>query len=638
MPIALEHICLGCYRLHYYSQVRNERSFLFAQSNEEPIAICRTIVPGHDDFVFKGFSRFSRYYTDCELQTKRWIIRELPSDGVFVDIGANVGILSACAAIKATAGVVIAIEPTDTFSLLVDNLAQPSLNLCQLHLNKIAIGSQTETRDDEIFQIWGSAPVKEKFNFKKLDDLLHEYELKKIDVIKIDVDGYELEVLKGAIETLNFYSPRVIVEINEAMATRNTTHQQIFDFMLDQRYSSAHILDGSNFVFQKTWLPGEPWPNRISISTEREPFQFQNRGQLLKQSRVTKDCFDYTNHEVQVSDNEQHADIQGNLPAWNYAASFRIFEESSITERVVLRIEGALEEGEVGMAALSSDGSSFLSNEYVVDKKGNFEVELFVQDFKNRIVMRPVKRGCFQLRISNVTAYEVCQSRLSPDKTISSIPITDSEELFRRLGFVDHSYAMPWLPHSDLGYLMEQATAHFLATFYQIIKPRRHFEIGTWEGFGSQLALQNGAQEVWSLEKYEHANLEYGSRYFKFEEDFKPGWMISASNQNKFHQMFGTSRSISAQTFEPGFFDSILIDGSHIEQDVIDDTNLAVSMTKPGNFVIWDDFPIFSNSISRAREGVLQAIQKSLPELSNCFDLYAVQGTSLLVGVRKNVP
>lgn len=634
----LEHICLGCYGLHHYSRIRNERGFLFPQSKYEPLVTCRTTVPGHDDFEFVGFSRFSQYYTDCELQTKRWILRELPSDGVFVDIGANVGILSACAAIKATEGVVIAIEPTDTFSLLVDNLSKPSLNRCRLHLKKIAIGSQTETREDENFQIWGAAPVKEKFIFKKLDDFLHDYDLKKVDVIKIDVDGYELEVLKGAMETLNFYSPRVIVEINEAMATRNTTHQQIFDFMLDQRYSSAHILDGSNFVFQKTWIPGEPWPNRISISSEREPFQFKKRGQLLKQSLVTTECFDYIHDEVDVKADEQHVNIVGSLPAWNYAASFRIFEGSNIPERVVLRIEGALDEGEVGIAALNSDGSSFLSNEYVIDKKGNFEAELFVQDFNKKVVIRPVKLGSFQLRISEVTAYEIGRSRLSPDKTISSIPITDSEELFRRLGFIHSAYAMPWLPQSDLGYLMEQTTAHFLATFYQIVKPRRHFEIGTWEGFGSQLALQNGAQEVWSLEKYEHSNLEYGSRYFKSEADFKPGWMISASNQNRFHQLFGTSRTISAQLFGPGFFDSILIDGSHIEQDVIDDTNLAISLTKRGNFVIWDDFPIFANSITRTREGVLQAIQKSLPELISCFDLYAVQGTSLLVGVRKIVP
>lgn len=634
----LEQVCLGCYGLHHYSWIRNERGFLFPQSKYEPLAICRTTVPGHDDFEFVGFSRFSKYYTDCELQTKRWILRELPSDGVFVDIGANVGILSACAAIKATAGVVIAIEPTDTFSLLVDNLSKPSLNRCQLHLNKIAIGSETETREDEIFQIWGAAPVKEKFIFKKLDDFLHDYDLKKVDVIKIDVDGYELEVLKGAIETLNFYSPRVIVEINEAMATRNTTHQQIFDFMLDQRYSSAHILDGSNFVFQKTWIPGEPWPNRISISSEREPFQFKKREQLLKQSLVTTECFDYIHDEVDVKANEQYVNILGSLPAWNYAASFRIFEGSNIPDRVVLRIEGALDEGEVGIAALNSDGSSFLSNEYVIDKKGKFEAELFVQDFNKKVVIRPVKRGSFQLRISNVTAYEIGNSRLSPDKTISSISITDSEELFRRLGFIHSAYAMPWLPQSDLGYLMEQTTAHFLATFYQIVKPRRHFEIGTWEGFGSQLALQNGAHEVWSLEKYEHSNLEYGSRYFKSKADFKPGWMISASNQNRFHQLFGTSRTISAQLFEPGFFDSILIDGSHFEQDVIDDTNLAISLTKRGNFVIWDDFPIFANAITRTREGVLQAIQKSLPELTNCFDLYAVRGTSLLIGVRKIVP
>lgn len=595
------------------------------------------MMPGHDDYVFVGFSRFAQYYIDCELQTKRWILRELPTDGVFVDIGANVGILSACAAIKATSGMVISIEPTDTFSLLVDNLSLPSLNKCRLHLKNVAVGSKTETREDEIFQIWGTSPLKEKFAFKKLDDLLYEYDLKRLDLIKIDTDGYELEVLKGAIETLNRYSPKVIVEINEAMVTRHTTHQQIFDFMLDQRYSSAHILDGSNFLFQKTWLPGEPWPNQISVSSEREPLQFCERGRLIEQSPVSTIHFDYMHNDVEVSADAQGVNILGSLPAWNYAASFRIFEGLQIPQGVVLRIEGALEEGEVGIAVINLDGSSFLSNESVIEKRGGFEVDLFVNNFSNRIVIRPIKLGRFQIRLNQVTVYEIGKSRLYPDQTVPSIPIVDSKELMRRLGFDTLTFKMPWLPHSDSGYLMEQTTAHFLAIFYQLMKPRRHFEIGTWEGFGSQLALQNGAQEVWSLEKYEFVNLEYGSRYFRSEDEFKPGWMISASNQNRFHQIFGTSRSMDAQLFEPGFFDSILIDGSHVEQDVIDDTNLALSLTSAGNIVMWDDFPMLSNAITRTSEGVLQAIQKSLPVLVESFDLYSIRGTSLLLGIRKVV-
>jgi hypothetical protein len=70
---------------------------MFSQSKNEPVVTCRSTMPGVDDFVFKGFSRFSRHYVNCELQTKRWILRELPDDGVFVDVGANVGILSAWA-------------------------------------------------------------------------------------------------------------------------------------------------------------------------------------------------------------------------------------------------------------------------------------------------------------------------------------------------------------------------------------------------------------------------------------------------------------------------------------------------------------------------------------------------------------
>ena len=83
----------------------------------------KSIMPGFESFSFLGYSVFKDYYPTAELQTKRWILRNLPEDGVFIDVGANVGILSACAALKAIHGEVISIEPTDTFNYLKKNLS-----------------------------------------------------------------------------------------------------------------------------------------------------------------------------------------------------------------------------------------------------------------------------------------------------------------------------------------------------------------------------------------------------------------------------------------------------------------------------------------------------------------------------------
>jgi len=48
---------------------------------------------------------------------------------------------------------------------------------------------------------------------RALDNLFNELKIKKVNVIKIDVEGAELEVLKGLVNTLEKHSPTVIVEI-----------------------------------------------------------------------------------------------------------------------------------------------------------------------------------------------------------------------------------------------------------------------------------------------------------------------------------------------------------------------------------------------------------------------------------------
>ena len=74
---------------------------------------------------------------------------------------------------------------------------------------------------EEIYKL-GCATIHEKNNFenytnykvecKKLDDVIND---KKIGFIKIDVEGHELSVIQGAMNTINKYKPVLLVEIEE---------------------------------------------------------------------------------------------------------------------------------------------------------------------------------------------------------------------------------------------------------------------------------------------------------------------------------------------------------------------------------------------------------------------------------------
>lgn len=46
-----------------------------------------------------------------------------------------------------------------------------------------------------------------------LDYIVKRLKLRRIDLIKIDVEGAELQVLEGSIETLHKYKPWLVVEV-----------------------------------------------------------------------------------------------------------------------------------------------------------------------------------------------------------------------------------------------------------------------------------------------------------------------------------------------------------------------------------------------------------------------------------------
>jgi precorrin-6B methylase 2 len=125
--------------------------------------------------------RFGWYELDTELFLRHAV---RPGD-VVVDVGVNEGVLAVTAA-KLGAGAVIGFDP-DPAPLAI---ARQALEQNQL--------TNVELRQEEV----GASPG------HSLDDLVPA-----ADVIKIDVDGPELEILRGA-ERLLGTRPRLVVEIS----------------------------------------------------------------------------------------------------------------------------------------------------------------------------------------------------------------------------------------------------------------------------------------------------------------------------------------------------------------------------------------------------------------------------------------
>lgn len=142
--------------------------------------------------------------------------------GVFIDVGANIGRYTVMLGkqLKGT-GTVVAIEPaSNIFEIMEKNIKLNNLdNVIPL---KLAVSDKKGTSDFYLSsEGWGtSSSLKEikerstkvKVDIDTLDKIKKRLNLNKINLIKIDVEGAEPNVLKGAQGILKKDKPKVVFE------------------------------------------------------------------------------------------------------------------------------------------------------------------------------------------------------------------------------------------------------------------------------------------------------------------------------------------------------------------------------------------------------------------------------------------
>jgi len=144
-------------------------------------------------------------------------------EGVFIDIGANFGRYTIMMARKLKEkGTVVSIEPeAHTIKLLKQNVSINKLT------NVFVVGKGCSSRNGkETFYLEGTIYSGGTHSLKKeahhvgkitidvetLDSIVSRLKIKRVDLIKIDVEGSEVDVLKGAQKILKNYHPKIICE------------------------------------------------------------------------------------------------------------------------------------------------------------------------------------------------------------------------------------------------------------------------------------------------------------------------------------------------------------------------------------------------------------------------------------------
>ncbi|ADI31996.1 FkbM family methyltransferase [Staphylothermus hellenicus] len=159
------------------------------------------------------------FYSEYEPWTWKYL-QSLKQDHVFIDVGAHIGLYTIYVA-NILRGRVIAIEPNpESYEFLLRNIQLNNLKRV-IALNIVAwkedgrlrlCYTPGDTTRSSVKRIKGQERCV-SVRARKLDSLLRELNIDRIDLVKIDVEGAEREVLQGMEKILEHYKPRLIVEI-----------------------------------------------------------------------------------------------------------------------------------------------------------------------------------------------------------------------------------------------------------------------------------------------------------------------------------------------------------------------------------------------------------------------------------------
>jgi FkbM family methyltransferase len=175
----------------------------------------------------------------------------VPRGGTIIDVGANIGLytIRACA-IVGPKGHVVSIEAAPPHA----DAVQKNIELNDVHnatLLNCAVGDMngfavlTLPRDTNLGMFTlGDVDGVEKFRvpIRRIDDIISENNVDRVDFIKMDIEGSELHALRGARQTLERFHPTILIELNEIALKRcGTSSREVKSFLSSLGYKGSII-------------------------------------------------------------------------------------------------------------------------------------------------------------------------------------------------------------------------------------------------------------------------------------------------------------------------------------------------------------------------------------------------------------
>lgn len=189
-------------------------------------------------------------------QSHVWKLKNLPREPkIIFDIGANIGSISLPYAKHFKHSVVYSFEPTFyAFEKLISNLdLNPELKERIIPVQVFLSSKNKEIKDNAVYSSWkvdGSKqdhPIHGGILHKAtnrqitLDTYIKDNGLDNLDLMKIDVDGFEFDILQGATETIDRFRPIIVFEfMGHTGESISIEYEKYLNFFETKKYRLFH--------------------------------------------------------------------------------------------------------------------------------------------------------------------------------------------------------------------------------------------------------------------------------------------------------------------------------------------------------------------------------------------------------------
>lgn len=242
-----------------------------------------------------------------EVEVRRLLQAIVTPDAIFFDVGANVGFYSLLAAqLVGMRGQVHAFEP------IAENVATlraaiASNRITQITVQHVAVGQyagtmrlfigtpETSPEWQRDLQSWASQVPSKRRPLPiyvpqiSLDDYVHHHQLDRVDFIKLDIEGSEIDALRGAQHLLwRADAPDLICEISPyLLAQQNLDPRHLTKYLATFGYTLFHILPDRQRVIHRMLHTHQPI--RLQYVDPMQSFPFEGNLFCTKQPELLRE-------------------------------------------------------------------------------------------------------------------------------------------------------------------------------------------------------------------------------------------------------------------------------------------------------------------------------------------------------------